>query len=729
MARLAFKIKGMDCAEEVAILKKELGPLVGGEERLSFDLLNGKLLVNHGDSPPNTQAIRQSVRRTGMEAIPWEEHTASAEREGGGFWARRGRAILCSVSGCLLAGATALHAWLHGLADAFGAQGDPHSYPIAAIAMYSAAIVAGGLPIVPKALYAAKHFRPDMNLLMTIAVVGAVLLGEWMEGAAVAFLFSLALLLESWSVSRARRAIASLMDLSPAVARSRCPHDGNIEEKPVEDVPVGVTVLVRPGEKIPLDGVVTLGNTTVNEAPITGESKPSPKGPDSKVFAGTLNNDGAFEFEATRSAGDTTLARIIHMIEEAQTRRAPSEQWVERFARVYTPLMMGLAFLVAVAPPLAFGAAWGYWFYQALVLLVIACPCALVISTPVSIVAGIASAAREGVLIKGGAYLEAPASLRAIAFDKTGTLTYGRPAVQAIVPLNGHTERDLLERAAALESHSDHPLARAILNKAEEEGIEFETVDDFTVIQGKGAEGTYRGKQFWIGSHRFLHEKGGETEECHETANRLEDAGHSVIALGNREHVCGLLSVSDGVRDSAASVVSALKGLGIDQVVMLTGDNEGTASAVAEEIGVDAFEAELLPEEKVARVTEMVKEFGKVAMVGDGVNDAPAMAASSLGIAMGAAGSDVAIETADIALMSDDLAKLPWLIRHSRRTLRVIKQNIAFALGLKLVFIVMALFGVATLWMAIAADMGASLLVIGNGLRLLRASSTEPGEG
>ncbi len=726
MTRLTFKIKGMCCAEEVAILKQELGPLVGGDERLNFDLLNEKLLIDQEDPPLDSEIIRESVSRTGMEAIPWEEHTASFADDDS-LWKRHGRAALCFASGLFALGATALHGWTHGLADAFSGHGEAHDYPVAAIVLYCGAIVAGGLPILPKAMYAAQRLRPDMNLLMTIAVAGAVLLGEWMEGAAVAFLFSLALLLESWSVGRARRAIGSLMDQSPTVARYRCPNDGDIEEKPVEEVPVGVTVLVRPGEKIPLDGVVTRGNTTVNEAAITGESKPSVKEIDSPVFAGTLNNDGAFEFESTRSAADTTLARIIHMVEEAQAHRAPTEQWVEGFARVYTPLMMALAVLVAVGPPLLLGPTaaadnvWGYWFYQALVMLVIACPCALVISTPVSIVAGIASAARAGVLIKGGAYLEAPASIRAIAFDKTGTVTYGRPTVQAIIPLDGHTERELLESAATLESHSDHPLARAILSRAEEEGIGLETVGDFTVIQGKGAEGIYRNESFWIGSHRFLHEQGGESEECHAAASRLEDAGHSVIALGNGDHVCGLLSVSDGVRESATSTVSALKGLGIESAVMLTGDNEGTASAVAAQIGVDAYEAELLPEEKVARVAAMAGEFGKIAMVGDGVNDAPAMAASSLGIAMGAAGSDVAIETADIALMSDDLEKLPWLIRHSRRTLRVIKQNIAFALGLKLAFIVMALFGVATLWMAIAADMGTSLLVIGNGLRLLQA--------
>jgi Cd2+/Zn2+-exporting ATPase len=408
------------------------------------------------------------------------------------------------------------------------------------------------------------------------------------------------------------------------------------------------------------------------------------------------------------------------MVEEARARRAPSEQWVDLFARYYTPFMMILAALVAVIPPLVFGASWTRWFYDGLVLLVIACPCALVISTPVTVVAGLARAARAGVLIKGGVHLETPARLRALALDKTGTLTHGRPEVQQVIPLNGHTESELVALAAGLEAFSEHPLARAIRRRAERDGIAAERFSDFREIKGRGAEAARQGVVFWIGSHRLLHERGLETPEIHARAGALEDAGHSVVALGNERHVCGLLSVADRLRPEAFQAVLDLKRRGIRSLVMLTGDNEGTARRIAEAVGISDFRAELLPEEKVRAMEALVRAAGTAGMVGDGVNDAPALAAASVGIAMGAAGSDAAIETADIALMSDDLARLPWLILHSRRTLRVIRQNTAFALGTKLVFVSLAAAGAATLWMAIAADMGASLLVILNGLRVLR---------
>ncbi len=721
MSSSSFKVRGLDCAEEVAILKRELGPLVGGAERLSFDLINAKLIVQ--DPPPEADdaTVVAAIARTGMHAVEWQEYVRLAQSGASeSFWVLHGRRVLSSLSGfCVLVG-TLVHATSHGWADAFGGHGEAHSYPWLAVSLYIIALISGAWYILPKALYSARQLRPDMNLLMVVAVFGAVGLGEWMEAAMVAFLFSVALLLESWSVSRARKAIGSLMDLAPTTARYRCPHHGDIEEKPVEDITLDAVVLVRPGEKIPLDGEILKGTTTVNQASITGESEPVRKAIGDEVFAGTLNNAGAFEFRVTHLADDTTLAHIIHMVEEAQTRRAPSEQWVEKFARYYTPAMMAIACAIAVVPPLLFGGLWGEWFYQALVILVIACPCALVISTPVSIVAGLARAAQEGILIKGGMYLEAPARLKAIAFDKTGTLTHGRPEVQTITPLNGHSPTELLERAAAMETHSEHPLANAILREAEREGIDFTPAEHFQAILGKGAEGDYLGKPFWIGSHRMLHEKGGETPDCHDKAIALEERGHSVVAIGNQDHVCGLISVSDAVRSDSAATIDALTQCGIEKLVMLTGDNEVTAKTVAAYTGMTDYRAELLPAEKVDAIQELVAEYGQVAMVGDGVNDAPAMAVSSLGIAMGVAGSDAAIETADIALMSDDLSKLPWLIRHSRRTLNVIKQNIAFALGLKLAFIVLALFGVATLWMAIAADMGASLLVIFNGLRLLR---------
>ena len=718
-----YGIRGMDCAEETAALRETVGRLSGVEE-LDFDVLNGKMTVTLDPDVVGEDAIFAAVRKAGLEAWrPDDGRSTDPSSPDQTFWQRHGRLAMSCASGVLLVAGFLAHGLLHGdFFDALAADGAPdeHVFPLASILFYLASIVTGAWFVAPKAVAAARRFRPDMNFLMVVAVIGAAAIGEWFEAATVAFLFAVALLLEHWSVGRARRAIAALLDLSPVVARYLCPHDGDIIEKRVEDVPMGATVLVRPGEKIPLDGEVTKGSSTVNQAPITGESIPVSKAPGDEVFAGTINEDGALEFTVTRSSDDTTLARIIHLVQEAQSRRAPSEQWVEKFARYYTPVVMALAAAIVVVPPLLFSAAPTEWLYRGLVVLVIACPCALVISTPVSIVSALTAAARNGVLIKGGMFLEAAGRLRGLAVDKTGTLTYGRPEVQEIVPLNNHTREELLERAAALEAHSEHPFARAILREARAHGVAVRRAEAFQAIKGKGAEARIDGRLFWIGSHRLMHEKGQETPDVHDKAEQLEDAGHSVVAVGNDQHVCGLISVADGVRENARETITAVKRLGVRKVLMLTGDNEGTARAVAAATGVDAFQAELLPEDKLNAVEHLVDELGQVAMVGDGVNDAPAMAAATFGIAMGAIGTDVAIETADIALMSDDLSKLPWLIRHSRRTLGIIKQNITFALALKLVFIALALLRAASLWMAIAADTGASLLVISNGLRLLR---------
>ena len=553
-----------------------------------------------------------------------------------------------------------------------------------------------------------------MSLLMSVAVIGAIVLGEYFEASAIIFLFSFSLLQESWSVGRARRAISALIDLSPAMARYLSGSNNEILESPVELVPVGATVLVRPGEKIPLDGVVTKGGTAVDQSPITGESMPVEKSEGDDVFAGTINGNSAIEIRTTNSADDSTISRIIRMVDEAHSRKAPSEQWVEKFARYYTPIMLALAVCIALVPPLFAGGEWSSWFYRSLVLLVIACPCALVISTPVSIIAALTATARAGVLIKGGIYLEKPAHLGAIVFDKTGTLTYGSPSVQEIIPMDDHSEQDLLRCAAALEMHSTHPYAGAILGKAKAAGINIAPAEEFTLVQGKGAEGKVNGRKYWIGSHRFMHEKGSELPDFHKKAEELEAQGKSVIAMGTDDHVCGLISLADEVKDTSRSTIEAIKSLGIKRVVMLTGDNQETARVVAQSLGIEEFESDLLPEDKVKIVERLVEQHGEVAMVGDGVNDAPALAMSSLGIAMGAAGTDAAIETADITLMSDDITKIPWLIGYSRRTLRVIKQNISFALGLKLLFIILALFGKASLWMAIAADMGATFIVIFN---------------
>ncbi len=724
MPKTAFKIIGMDCAEEVAVLKKEIGPFAGGEQNLGFDILNGKMTVSSGEDGINEDAIIRAVGRAGMKAVPWDQFRSSDIRPAeSSIWSRRGRLITCVMSGIMLLAGFVSHAIYTGhILTAL--SGDNRESPLTIIFFLDAA-VAGAWFIAPKALLALRRLRPDMNLLMSVAAVGAMILGEWFEAATVTFLFSVALLLESWSVGRARRAIGALMDLSPAMARVICPHHGEIEEKPVNQVLPGDVVVVRPGEKIPLDGVIFRGSSSVNQSPITGESVPVSKSVGDEIYAGTINNEGAFEFKVTRPASDTTLARIIHMVEEAQSHRAPSEQWVQKFAKYYTPAMMGLAIFIAVFHPLVIDGNWTRWFYEALVILVIACPCALVISTPVSIVAGLTSSARAGVLIKGGAYLEAPAHLKAIALDKTGTLTHGHPEVQEVIPFSGHTPDELLARAAALEAFSEHPLAKAILQKAEGNPMrqDIGAAQEFRSIQGKGAEAFINGRRFWIGSHRLIHERGGETPEFHAKAEELESAGHSVVAIGNDNHLCGLISVADGIRDQANNAMARLKEAGIKHIIMLTGDNEGTAKAVASAAGIDEYQAELLPEDKVKAIEKLVQKYKYVAMVGDGINDAPAMAASSIGIAMGAVGSDAAIETADIALMSDDLTKLPWLIRHSRRVLSVIKQNIWFALGLKALFLALAVTGVATLWMAIAADMGASLLVIFNSLRLLQVKA------
>lgn len=720
MATTAFKIHGMDCAEEVTVLKHELAPLVGGEDHLAFDILNGKLFVNSETTDVNAGAVIEAVQRTGMRAEVWSD--TQSTRDDAGFMETHGRVVCTTAAGLFGLAGFASHALMAGgFTAALGSEGlgQTSHVPLFAIVLYTIGIAAGVWYILPRAWRAATSFRPDMNLLMTIAVVGAAAIGEWFEAVTVAFLFSLSLLLESWSVGRARRAIAALMQLAPPTARIR-DNEGKETEVPAEQVGVGTRFVVRPSEKIPLDGRVVRGASDVNQAPITGESVPVSKTADSEVFAGTINGDGLLEVECTKAASDTTLAHIVKMVGEAQSRRAPSEQWVDKFARIYTPAVMALAVFVFIVPPLLFGGTWSGWLYQSLVLLVIACPCALVISTPVSIVAALAAAARNGVLVKGGLHIEAPAHLQAIALDKTGTLTTGKPIVVDIVPMSGHNDIELLQRIAALESHSNHPLAKAIVGAAHDRKVNIPNADEFEIIQGKGAAGRIDGTPFWLGSHRFLEERGQETPDVHNQLESMQQAGRSVVVVGNDKHVCGFVTLSDSLRSNTAQTLKQLRELGIKHLVMLTGDNRGTAQSIANAAGIEEVHAELLPADKVTVMESLVAKYGHVAMVGDGVNDAPVLARASLGIAMGAAGSDAAIETADIALMSDDLSKLPWLIHHSRRTLMIIRQNITFSLGVKVLFVILTFSGFASLWSAIAADTGASLLVIANGLRLLR---------
>jgi len=718
-----FKVRGMDCAEEVSVLRQAVGPAVGGADRLAFDVLNGRMTVADASREVPAGTILKAVAATGMSAVPWDADMATGDGDGH----RRQQILLTAASGASLALGMVFHVLSAGsLAEAlrlFASHAD-QAVPWPEIAAYLGAVALGGRFVAIKAWYAARNLRPDINLLMVVAVLGAIAIGEWFEAATVAFLFALSLALEGWSVGRARRAIAALLDLTPATIRL-LRTDGSEADVPVAEVSPGDRFLVPGGERIALDGRVVAGASAVNQAPITGESVPVEKLEGAEVYAGTINGDGTLTVEATRPTEDTTLARIIRMVEEAHARRAPSEQWVERFAQVYTPAVMTLALLVFLVPPFAFGGAWEDWFYRALVLLVIACPCALVISTPVSIVASLAASARAGVLIKGGAFIELPARLKAIAMDKTGTITRGEPAVVRVLPLGDHTEPELLARAAALEARSTHPLARAIIRYAEGKGIPPEPANDVQVLKGKGLTGTFGGEPFWLGSHRYVVERGQDAPEIAREAEALEADGKTVVVIGNARHVCGLIAVADTVRPEAREVVAGLRAAGIRHVIMLTGDNRVTAEAIAREVGIDEVHAELLPEDKLRKIEELVTRYGTVAMVGDGVNDAPALARASLGIAMGAIGSDAAIETADIALMTDDVSKLPWLVRHAKRTLAVIRQNIVFSLGVKAVFFVLTFVGMASLWGAIAADVGASVLVVFNALRLLRLDATK----
>jgi len=519
------------------------------------------------------------------------------------------------------------------------------------------------------------------------------------------------------------------MELAPSTAQVVA-EDGSISEQPVEQIPVDTIITIRPGEKIPMDSTLVSGITSVNQAPITGESMPVQKEVGDTLFAGTINGDGSIQCRVTKAASDSTLANIIRKVEEAQSNRAQSEQWIERLCLYYVPAIMVASVIVAIVPPLASkdrsdSETWYPWVYKGLQILVISCPCSLVVSTPVCIVAGLTTAARAGVLVKGGVYLEMAASIKAFAMDKTGTLTNGEPVVQHVVPLSGLTEEAFMKLAAALEIHSDHPLARAIQRRAKADNIQYQPAEDFKVFKGKGGEGSINGEVFWIGSHRFLHEKVGDNEpkETHEKIEELESAGHSIVVVGQNLKICGLISIADSIRKESKSAIQALKKVGVKKVVMLTGDNKGAAKTIAESIGIDEFRAELLPEDKVKNVKDLVQTYKKVAMVGDGINDAPAMATASLGIAMGAAGSDAAIETADIALMSDDLEKLAWLVKHARDTLFIIKQNVVFSILVKATFAGLIFANKSSLWLAMLGDVGATFVVVSNALRLVKSKT------
>ena len=596
---------------------------------------------------------------------------------------------------------------------------------------YLAGIAAGMLQIAPAGFRGLVRERSlDINFLVTVAVIGAILLGEWSEAATVVFLFSAGEAIESFTFARTRRSIQALMAIAPAHARVKQP-DGSERELPVERVAIGSIVAVRPGDRIPLDGDVVSGESSVDEAPITGESVPVDKLPGDPVFAGTINRSGYLEITTTKPFAENTLAKIIHLVETAQSEKAPSQQFVETFARIYTPVVVIGAILLPLAPWLLFGQPLVPWFNRALVLLLVACPCALVVSTPVSVVAAIGNASRNGVLIKGGQYLENAGTVKVVAFDKTGTLTRGVPEVQRIYALDGMSEVEVLRLAAAAEARSEHPLAQAILRAARKLDVRtLPPAEQFSATAGHGISARVDGRLLFVGKPAWFEQRGVPMEQVRAPLAELAAAGHTPMLVARAgpdgspdgpRQVLGLIAVADALRPAARDAVHRLKADGMQRVILLTGDNSATAHTIARQVGIDDPDvyADLLPEDKARTIQELVDQNHRVAMVGDGVNDAPALAAATVGIVMGTGGSDVALETADIALVADDLSKLPWVLELSRRAARTIKVNVALALGMKAVVLVLAVLGLANLWLAIAADTGASVLVCLNGMRLL----------
>lgn len=589
--------------------------------------------------------------------------------------------------------------------------------------LFLASMLVGGLSLFKVGLQNLLRLEFDMKTLMTVAVIGGAIIGEWGEVALVVILFALSEELERFSMDRARNSIRSLMGIAPKEALVRRNEQEIMIH--VDDIAVGDIMIVKPGEKIAMDGVVVNGYSAVNQAAITGESVPVGKTVDDEVFAGTLNEEGLLEVKITKLVEDTTISKIIHLVEEAQGERAPAQAFVDKFAKYYTPIIMIIAALVVVVPPLLFGGSWETWIYQGLAVLVVGCPCALVISTPISIVSAIGNAAKKGVLIKGGVYLEEMGALKAIAFDKTGTLTKGVPVVTDFNILNNQTNREeLLAIITALEYRSQHPLASAIMKKAEEENISYSDVlvEDFSSITGKGIKGIVNGTIYYIGSPKLFKEllTIDFDKDFEKNVTALQNQGKTAMIIGTEKEILGVIAVADEVRESSKEIIQKLHQLGIKNTIMLTGDNQGTANAIGSHVGVSDIRADLMPQDKLDYIKQLKSEYGNVAMVGDGVNDAPALAASTVGIAMGGAGTDTALETADVALMGDDLRKLPFTVKLSRKALNIIKANITFAIAIKFIALLLVIPGWLTLWIAILSDMGATLIVALNGLRLMR---------
>ncbi|MGX9738571.1 heavy metal translocating P-type ATPase [Pseudocitrobacter corydidari] len=694
-----LSIAKMDCPTEETLIRNKLGTVAGVAD-LDFNLMQRTLSVRHAN-----QVLPDVL--VALQALGFEAQVVDTAEVASPSAAPVTTPTNWWPLGISLVTASAAEAvyWLH--------NGNHWSVVVLALV----AVFTGGLSTYKKGWIALKNRNLNMNALMSIAVTGAMLIGHWPEAAMVMVLFALAEVIEAKSLDRARNAIRGLLDLTPEQATVQ-QADGTWREVGAKQITIGARVRVKPGERIALDGEVLEGRSAVNQAPITGESLPVEKSPGDSVFAGTINESGSFEYRVTALANNSTLARIIHAVEAAQGSRAPTQRFVDQFARWYTPVVFGVAIAVALLPPLFMGAAWLDWIYRALVLLVVACPCALVISTPVSIVSGLAAAARHGILIKGGVYLEEGRKLRWLALDKTGTITHGKPAQTDFVTWGNALASDSRSIAASLAARSDHPVSKAVAQAAQTDGVALLDVAEFNALPGRGVQGQINGATYHLGNHRMLEELGQCTPELEQRIAALETAGKTVVMLVGAKAVHALFAVADTIKDSSRTAIAELHALGIN-TMMLTGDNPHTAQAIAAQAGIDRAQGNLLPDDKLREVEQLARS-GKVGMVGDGINDAPALARADIGFAMGAAGTDTAIETADVALMDDNLRKIPTFVRLSRATAQVLMQNIVLALGIKAVFLVLTFTGQATMWMAVFADMGASLLVVGNGLRLLR---------
>lgn len=710
-----FLIQNMDCPTEEKLIRDRLQAMAG-VEALRFDLMRRELTVGHRlpSIAPLVAALTAldmapAVVSSSLQAQDGADvQPAPPARAAGTLPFGLPRWLPLTVSGLAALAAEGV-AW---------GTGRDHGWPVLALAV--TAIVCGGLGTLKKGWIALRNLSLNMNFLMSLAILGALAIGQWPEAAMVIFLFSLAELIEARSLDRARHAIRSMLALTPDTATVQAP-SGAWQRVAAAQVQPGALVRVMPGERIALDGVVAAGESAVNQAPITGESMPVPKLPGDTVFAGTINEQGSFDYTVTAPQSQSTLSRIVSSVQQAQGERAPTQRFVDRFAATYIPVVVALAVLVAVVPPLVAGADFIAWLYKALVLLVIACPCALVISTPVTVVSGLAAAARQGILVKGGVYLELGRKLKAVALDKTGTLTLGTPQVTDVVVLDGGERAALLRRAASLAALSTHPVSRALAQywHGEQHGAALATVARFEALQGRGIRGDVDGETLYLGNARLMQELGMRDDALAASLAALERDGKSVVVLCSATAALLVVAVADTVRATSAEAVAQLHALGV-RVVMLSGDNVDTARAVGDRLGIADVRAGLLPDDKLRIVTALAEDHGTVGMVGDGVNDAPALAKAAIGFAMGAAGTDTAMETANVALMDDDLRKLAWFMRLSARAHAILLQNIVLALAIKAVFLVLAVAGYSTLWMAVFADMGVSLMVVVNGLRLLR---------